>query len=163
MGGFIRRECKTRIVELIRRQAGEVTVDGHDPGRDIQSEHIYIGAVTGNVDYPVFAGNAMPHDDVFVIVVVCWVLSRLDSGTAAEVATATDTRCQELLNYVNAAVSQHADLMLDGETLDTAQAIIIDAMVGNVEGPEAEPVDDNGAWLAVAAVDIAVHTRMINP
>lgn len=162
--GFLRHDVKYRLVELIRRQIADVAVDGHDPGRGLKNEHIYVGAVTTNtVDYPIFAGATMPHDDTFVVVVVCQVRTQLDSGTAAEVAEATDKRCQVLLNAVNAAVSQAPTLTLDGVDVGDTRSFVITTMVGNVEGPEAEPVGEEGAWLAIAAVEIAVRTRMSNP
>lgn len=149
---FIRYEAATAIAELVEAacDAG-VKVDVLDPGaRNLKDEHIFADSITGSVDYPAVAAAYMPHDDRFSVNLIVWVLKKGKGATPLSAAQ----RCQELMSFVNRAISDEPTLGMD--------VGLIDATIGpRVDGPELIAHDD-ASWAAYAEIEISVHTRITN-
>lgn len=145
---FNRQAVKAALVDNIAAQVdATVKVSTYDPGpRNLSAEHIFVDSTVGNVDYPVVAAGLYPHDDRFAVVFFVHVYK---AGRNSD-GDVVGTRCEELMNAIDAAI--HADIALvdvDG---------VIDATIASVDGPDAFAHQEG--WAAIASVTVDIHARI---
>lgn len=149
---FIRVEARDALKEAIESVAQGVQVTKGFDGPDAADEEIYLGPTVGNVTYDVFAAQAMPRDDEFVVDVL---VRAAKHGQDQDVA---EERTQELMNAVDQALKDPTfdDLEVD---CDGGRAWVFDALIADADGPHTEPFE--GGFRGFGSVSVVVHTRSV--
>jgi hypothetical protein len=126
-----RAETVTALVALLGAAASPIPVDDGSP-RELSREHIFVGQITTTNLGLNTMGTATRTNrlDVFTIHVHIW------AGAPGQSAAAARQRAQALYAYLD-------DLLATNPKLGGV-AGLVNAVVRNHDGPDAEPSDDEG-------------------
>lgn len=141
----IRTAVKTHLVDRIDQAIPDAQVSRVWPAGYLEDDHIYLGNITGTVEFPLAMAGEKIRDDTFTLTII------VVAGAAGRDPVDAEATCERWKGQIIELVAQTLDLNGQIDGLEIIE-------VGDDNGPDL--VATGEGYQAVASLDINVQSRI---
>lgn len=145
----VRTATRVRLVDLLSAapQLAGVQVAYGWAGQDAENESVYLGDTRGEVEVAAMKGGRKSRDDRFSFDL--WIVAGAPGQDGPQAA---DERAEELYAVVE-------DVLAGDPELGRAVPGLVHAVLGDVDGPTADPTDEG--WASLIRAEVRCWARLL--